>query len=145
MTISNKSGLPQSGAEIIDAYLQALDNPQTEPDKTYRIDFDRYRIGNMTAQIEALKQMIRKAILTPRSKHRIYDDSYGCEIWELIGADVTDAYVDAEIPRMLREAIIYDDRVNDAYNFEINRNGDAIYVKFDVDSIYGEFRTEVTI
>ena len=139
------SALPKNNAELLDDYIKAVENPIQEPSKTFRIDFNRYRIGNMTDNIEALKQMIRKAILTPRSRYRIYDDTYGCEIWELIGADVTDAFIDAEIPRMLREAIVYDDRVNDAYNFVITRKGDGVYVTFDVDSIYGEFRTEVTI
>lgn len=137
--------LPQNNTELIEKYIESVKNPQTEPGKTFRIDFNRYRIGNMTDQIEALKQMITKAILTPRNRHRIYDDTYGCEIWELIGADVTDAYIDAEIPRMVREAIVYDDRINAVLQVTANRSGDSVFINVIVDSIYGEFDVEVVI
>lgn len=137
--------LPQNNAELLDEFLRAEAEAPTEPSKTFRLDLSANRIGNLTDQIEALKQAIAKAILTPRSRHIIYDDNYGCELWDLIGADVTTAYIDAEIPRMVREAIIYDDRINNVTTVEITRDGDAIFIKVDVDSVFGEVRTEVTI
>lgn len=136
---------PKNDVELLDEYLSSEVNAPQEPSKTFRIDFKRNRIGNMTDDIEALKQMITKAILTPRSKHRIYDDNYGCEIWELIGSDVTDAYIDAEIPRMVREAIVYDDRINAVLQVTSYRKGDSVFINVDVDSIYGEFDVEVVI
>lgn len=137
--------LPQNNTEALDAYIKAIQNPVSEPGKTYRIDFERYRIGNMTDNKEALKQAITKAILTPRGRHNIYDDTYGCELWDLIGADVTDAFIDAEIPRMVREAIMYDDRINSVLNVTATRSGDAVFIHAEVDSIYGDFSVEVVI
>lgn len=137
--------LPNNNTELIDNYIKSVQNPKAEPTKTFRIDFERYRIGNMTDDKEALKQAIKKAILTPRGRHRIYDDSYGCEIWDLVGSDVTYAYIDAEIPRMIREAIMYDDRINRVIEVKNSRNGDAVFIEATVDSIYGEFDVEVVI
>lgn len=137
--------LPQNNTEVLEAYIKALENPVAEPSKTFRLDLQRYRIGNMTDSKEALKQAIAKSILTPRSRHRIYDDTYGCELWELIGADVTNAFIDAEIPRMVTEAIVYDDRILTVTDVRVTRTGDAVFIVVDVDSIYGEIRTEVTI
>lgn len=137
--------LPQNDTDLLDEYLDAETNAENEPSKTFRIDFKTYRIGNMTDNLEALKQYITKAILTPRSYYSIYDDTYGCELWELIGADVTNAFIDAEIPRMVTEAIVFDDRILTVTNVSVTRNGDAIFITVDVDSIFGEVRTEVTI
>lgn len=137
--------LPQNNAELLDEFLRAEADAPTEPSKTFRLDLNESRIGNLTDQIEALKQAITKAILTPRSRLRVYDDNYGCELWDLIGADVTTAYIDAEIPRMVRDAIIYDDRINSVPNVEITRECDAIFIIVEVDSVFGEVRTEVTI
>lgn len=139
------SFLPQNDTELLDEYLDDEINAASEPSKTFRLDFNSYHIGNMTDNIEALKQAITKAILTPRSYYAIYDDTYGCELWELIGANVTQAFIDAEIPRMVTEAIVYDDRVNAVTNVSVTREGDAIFIKVDVDSIFGEMETEVTI
>lgn len=137
--------IPQNKIELLDAYLEAEINAPEEPSKTFRIDFQANRLGNMTDQIEALKQAITKAILTPRSHFNIYNDNYGCEIWDLIGSDVTNEYIDAEIPRMVREAIEYDDRINAVTNVSVTRSGDAIFIVMSVDSIFGEVSTEVTI
>lgn len=137
--------LPKNNTELLDAYIKAVENPVIEPSKTFRLDLQRYRIGNMTDNKEALKQAIAKAILTPRARHNIYDDTYGCEIWELIGSDVTNAFLDAEIPRMVREAIEYDDRIITVTDVSVTRSGDAIFIDITVDSIFGVVETEVTI
>ena len=136
---------PQNDTDLLDAYLEAEINAPDEPSKTFRLDFNQYRIGNMTDKKDALKQAITKAILTPRSYYRIYNDYYGCELWDLIGSDVTDAYIDAEIPRMVREAIEYDDRINVVNDISVTRSGDAIFISVEVDSVFGDVGTEVVI
>ena len=136
---------PQNDTDLLDDYLNAEINAPDEPSKTFRIDFNSYRVGNTTDREEALKQYITKAILTPRSYYRIYNDYYGCELWDLIGADVTDAFIDSEIPRMVREAIEYDDRILTVTDVSVSREGDAIFIVATVDSIYGEVETEVMI
>lgn len=137
--------LPDNQTELLDAYLAQEDDAQPEPALTYRLNFDTNRLGGLIDGIDALKQFIVKAILTNRSHFRIYSDDYGCELESLIGSDVTEAFIQAEIPRMVRESLIYDDRIDDVTDISARREGDAIYIVATVESIYGEFTQEVVI
>lgn len=138
--------LPNNRPELLDDFLESeTQTPKVEPSKTYRINFETGRISGMVDEKEALKQFIKKALLTNRSHYRIYSDDYGCEIEQLIGRNVTDSFLQAEIPRMVREALVYDDRINEVTNVTVERQGDAIFISATVDSIYGEVEQEVII
>ena len=137
--------LPDNQTELLDAYLAQEDAAQPEPSFTYRINFGNGRLGGMVDNKDALKQYVVKAIKTCRSRFRIYTDDYGCEIESLIGSDVTEAFIQAEIPRMVREALIYDDRINDVTNVQATRDGDAVFITATIVSIYGDFTQEVVI
>lgn len=137
--------LPNNQTELLDAYLAQEADAQPEPALTYRINFGNGRLTGMVDGKDALKQFIVKALKTCRSHFRIYSDDFGCEIESLIGADVTEAFIQSEIPRMVREALMYDDRVNAVTNVTATRQGDAVFIMATVDSIYGEVTQEVTI
>lgn len=120
--------------------------PEIEPTKTYEIDFENGRIRGLIDGERALRQFVRKAIMTPRYRYLIYNADYGCEIDELIGADVTDEYLQTEIPRLIREALIYDERIENVDQFEITREKDSVYVSFRVTTTDGlVFDEEVTV
>jgi len=114
------------------------------PKRTWRIDFDNGRISGQITGIDAIKQYVYKALLTARSRYLIYTDDYGSELSALIGSDVTRAYLDAEIPRMVRDALIYHDDINDVTDITYELSGDALFISLTLDTIYGELRTEVT-
>jgi hypothetical protein len=117
-----------------------------EPSRTYRLDFENGVIGDFINDDEALRQAIVKAIRTARFRYLIYDDQYGSELEDLIGADVTDAFLNEEIPRVIREALIYDDRIADVRDFVVRREGDGVFVEFTVVKTDGDTLTEeVTI
>lgn len=137
--------LPDNQTELLDAYLAQEDDAKPEPALTYRINFGTGRLGGMVDDLDALKQFIVKTLRTNRAHYRIYSDDYGCELESLIGSDVTEAFIQAEIPRMVRESLIYDDRVIDVTDVSADRKGDAIYIEATVESIYGEFTQEVVI
>lgn len=137
--------LPDNQTELLDDYLEAEASAEPEPTLTYRFNFDTGRFGGMVDEMEALKQFVVKALITSRSRYHIYSDDYGCEIEDLIGSDVTEAYLQADIPRMVREALIYDDRVNDVTNVSVRREGDSVFIIATIESIYGDFTQEVTI
>lgn len=140
------SAYPKNQSELLDAYLNEATEPVAIPTKTYRLNFGgNSRLAGMIDDVEALKQFIRKAILTCRSKYNIYSDDYGCELEQLIGEDVTDAFLAAEVPRMIRETIVYDDRINAVIDVRVTRKGDSIFIAVDVDSIYGTVTEEVTL
>ncbi|MDQ0154904.1 DUF2634 domain-containing protein [Robertmurraya andreesenii] len=116
------------------------------PSKTYQLNANTNEIGSLIDGEQAIRQFIVKAVKTARFRFLIYDDQYGSELDDLIGADVSDALLQVEIPRVIREALIYDDRVDDVVNFDITREGDRLYVEFTVVLADGTTLTEgVTI
>ncbi|MED4922894.1 DUF2634 domain-containing protein [Anoxybacillus geothermalis] len=117
--------------------LEQLDENATETavigtSKTYRIDFERGELGGIINGNEAILQFIKKAIMTARSRFLIYNDDYGCEIEDIIGQNVSSELLEEEVPRLIKEAIEYDDRIESASNFMIERNGERLQVTFTV-------------
>ncbi|KIQ93889.1 hypothetical protein LH47_02039 [Anoxybacillus thermarum] len=115
--------------------LNANDATETAvigPSKTYRIDFDRGEMGGLINDDEAILQFIQKAIMTARSRFFIYDDEYGCELEDVVGKNVSNELLEEEVPRLIKEAIEYDDRIESASNFVIERSGDQLQVTFNV-------------
>lgn len=137
--------LPQNETELLDDYLERVIDDADQPSKTYKLDFETGRIRGFIDDKEAVKQFIRKAIITERSKWRIYTDDYGCELPSLLGESVTDGFLQSEIPRMVREAIEYDERITSVDNVTAHRNGDALFIYADVATIYGSVTQEVVI
>jgi phage baseplate assembly protein W len=115
------------------------------PSKTYALDLSTEEVGGIIDGIDAVKQFIRKAIATARFRFMIYGADYGSEIDALIGQDVPDALLQAEIPRVITDTLIYDDRIVGVDGFVIERVADGLYVTFTVDSIYGAVNEGVTL
>ena len=85
----------------------------------------------------AIRQAIHKAIMTNMTLSSIYDGSYGSELETLVGSTHTPAYLQSEIPRMIRDALIYDDRISGVSGFTVTVSGDLVYVEFTVTLIDG--------
>ncbi|MEW5321345.1 DUF2634 domain-containing protein [Geobacillus thermoleovorans] len=113
--------------------------------KTYRIDFERGELGGIIDGEEAILQFIQKAIMTARSRFYIYNDEYGCEIEDTIGKNVSNELLEEEIPRLIKEAIEYDDRIESASNFIIERSGDQMQVTFTVTLTNGKMLEGVSV
>ncbi|NDI34574.1 DUF2634 domain-containing protein [Chengkuizengella sediminis] len=118
---------------------------KVQPSKTYKFDFDTGEMKGYIDGIEAVKQYVRKSLSTPRFRYLIYTDQYGSELEDLIGQDVPHELVDAEVPRLIEEAISYDDRIRTVLNFSISRKGDALYATFEVDTVDGRIEQEVKV
>ncbi|MFJ7855305.1 DUF2634 domain-containing protein [Peribacillus frigoritolerans] len=122
--------VPENYSEILDEQEEA--EVVVEPSKTWAINFETGTIGKFIDGGEALRQYIRKAILTERARFAIYSDDYGCELNELIGDDVvTDDLLDAEIPRIVYEALAYDERIDDVQT-TFTREGDKLFLSVTV-------------
>lgn len=135
---------------IIPETLQATELETTEtvntvePSLTYQLLTES--LGGLIDGDEAIKQFIYKAIRTPRNRFLIYDDQYGCELDDLIGANATRELLNDEIPRIIKDAIIYDDRIESVSNFTVNQDGDKTYISFTVGLINGgTIESEVTV
>jgi hypothetical protein len=98
--------------------------------KTYFLDFNTGVIHGLVDGEIALKQAIRKAIITNMHRPLIYDGAYGSELETLIGSSHSVAYLRSEVPRMIKDALVYDDRIEDVADFNVSISGDVVYVEF---------------
>jgi len=118
-----------------------LEQAREQPSRTYRLDFERGRIYAMGScdGIEAAEQYIKKALLTPRFRCLIYDSQYGSEIKQtIIAGDVSSEYIETEMPRIVRDALLCDSRVLDVYDFSFEFRHERAYIKFTADTIFGK-------
>ncbi|MCO0597366.1 DUF2634 domain-containing protein [Peribacillus butanolivorans] len=126
--------IPENYSDALDEAILAEEEAEVvvEPSKTWAIDFENGTIGKFIDESEALRQYIRKAILTERARFAIYSDDYGCELNELIGDDdITEDLLDAEVPRIVSEALVYDDRIDDVQT-TFTREGDKLFINVTV-------------
>lgn len=119
--------------------------PRERPTRTYKLDFDKGAVGGTIEGKDALKQFVHKAVITARFRFPIYDDQYGCELEDLIGQDIPFELFETEVRRVIREALIYDERINDVRDFNIRKEDDKVFIEFTVDSIYGEISEGVSV
>ncbi|WP_416045953.1 DUF2634 domain-containing protein [Priestia megaterium] len=127
-----------SEEELAELLAEAEASEANQPSKTYKIDFENGRIGGFIDETEALKQAVQKALITARERFLIYTDEYGCELEDLIGTSVTQAFIETEIPRVVEEALIYDDRIDSLSDFEVVASGDTVTISFTVTDSNGE-------
>jgi phage baseplate assembly protein W len=128
-----------------------IDDIDTAPSetKTYAIDFENGRITGKTDGLDAVKQAITKILITERFKNLIYSDNYGCEIKQTLMSDGnTDEFLEAEIPSLLQEALVIDERILGVSNVTMTYDGterDSVNIGFDVETIYGKMTVEEVI
>ena len=115
------------------------------PSRSYKLDLEQGRIfenGSIDG-MEAAQQAFKKALLTPRFRCLIYDNQYGSEIKQtIIAEDVTQAFVETDMPRLIKDATLVDSRFLDVDDFEISFNKDEAHVSCDVQTIFGDTRIE---
>lgn len=116
---------------------------KTQPSKTYFLDVENNRIYSYCDGIEAVKQAVYKILNTERYNYLIYDYNYGVELKELFGKPVS--YVLARVKEYVCQALLADDRINEATDFEISYNKSSVYVNFCVNSIFGDFNVERSV
>ncbi|RCX22965.1 uncharacterized protein DUF2634 [Fontibacillus phaseoli] len=133
---------PLEPADITEE-LNAASEP--EPLRTYALDFETGAMGGVVDGKAALKQFVIKAIKTARFRFAAYDDDYGCELDDLIGQNATQALMESEIPRVIEEALIYDDRIERVYGFGITKEADVLSVSFYVDTADDTLQMEVAM
>lgn len=136
------------------------------PSRTYRLDLDKGRILGMIDGQEAVRQAIRKAIITPRWKCLIYDNQYGSEIEAAVIQSMgraTPEYVRAVVPGFIRDALRPDRRVMRVSHFvfaftpeekkelfpdlfePLKDEGDSVFISFYADTIYGTVKIDEVI
>lgn len=134
--------------EVIDVPFEEDDfEENTGTFRTYKMDFEKKRIVGMVDGIEAANQAIFKALQTRRYAHLIYDEQYGCDIFNKIGdSDLTKEYLDSDIPVMVEDALLPEDMVTGISEIDFNIIGeDSVLVGVEVQTIFGDFEMEGVI
>ncbi|MED4802650.1 DUF2634 domain-containing protein [Bacillus atrophaeus] len=120
------------------------DSEVIETSRTYRIDFENGQITNeLITGLEAVKQFVYMALHTERYSYSVFSHDIGNELQEVLSDnETTDAYKKMEIPRLVEEALIYDDRISSVTEFEIEKSGDRFLVSFIVETDEGTLEIE---
>ncbi|MFB6364239.1 DUF2634 domain-containing protein [Paenibacillus elgii] len=108
-----------------------------QPSRTYWLDPVMNRIVGMTDGLEAVKQAVKKILQTERFEYLIYSGDHGCELSEVPGKG--QAYLQVELGRRIRSALLQDDRIRDVQDLQITVMGDEALASFTVVSQYGSF------
>lgn len=104
------------------------------PTRTYKLDFEKGRCAGFIDRKAAMEQAIRKVLSTKRFAHLIYSDDYGFQ--NMIGRDRL--FVQGELPRRVKEALLQDERITSIENFKLEFNKDEAFVSLRADTIYGD-------
>lgn len=124
--------------------LEIQDDFEVLPGKTYKLDLENKRIVGMVDREESVFQFVKKVLSTDKYAHEIYDWYYGNELVKLVGQGY--AYAVAEIPRIVREALLVDDRINSVDNFQFQQISlDSMICSFTVNTIYSNINYEMEV
>ena len=109
---------------------------ETMPSYTYNINRNTNRISGYIDNRDAIIQAIYLILQTERYESMIYNWYYGVEIDGLIGKNRD--YVTSELKRVIREALMEDDRIKEVTRFSISYNEDSALIQFVVQTNIGD-------
>lgn len=112
-----------------------------QPSLTWKLDFDSGRITGKIDELEAVRQSVFKILQSDRFWHDIYSFDYGHELKSLLGSNPLIA--ESETKRMVREALMQDDRIREVTTIEVGITDDYLTARFLVVTDYGSFDAEV--
>ncbi|CAI3321639.1 hypothetical protein CIRMBP1310_01229 [Enterococcus cecorum] len=121
-----------------------MDDIELELDasKTYRVL--NGRVVGWIDNKQALRQAIEKLLHTERYMYEIYTDEYGIELQALIGENFD--LVEAEIGRIIKEALLADDRIVSVENIQATKlDSTSLLITFSVESIFGTLAFEEVV
>lgn len=116
-----------------------IDEFESPPSFTYRLDFTNRRIIGKVDGKEAVMQFIKKVLDTRKYSYEIYDWYYGNELLGLVGMSYD--YFSVEAPRIVEEALLVDDRITYIDSWSFTRlSVDSMEISFLVHTIYGDIK-----
>lgn len=115
----------------------------SRPSATWLINRQLMRVQSNTDGLQAVRQAVEIILNTERFRWQIYSDRMGSETDELIGDD--SSYIESELPRMVTDALMVDDRVIEVADFAYTTAGDTMTWSFTVHTVFGVFSEELTL
>ena len=109
----------------------------SQPSKTWIIDRNTMQVSCMDSGLEAVRQAVEIALNVERYKWTIYGTNFGSELNDLVGED--EAYIMAEIPRLVEGALSPDNRVVSVDDYVYKKTDtNSMAVSFTVHTVYGD-------
>lgn len=110
----------------------------SQPSLTWIIDRNTLQVSGMDSGLEAVRQAVEIALNVERYRWTIYSANYGSELDGLVGED--EAYIIAEIPRLVEGALSPDSRIVSIDNYQFTQTGlNSMTVSFTVHTVFGDF------
>ena len=109
----------------------------SQPSKTWIIDRNTMQVSCMDSGLEAVRQAVEIALNVERYKWTIYGTNFGSELNDLVGED--EAYIMAEIPRLVEGALSPDNRVVSVDDYVYKKTDtNSMTVSFTVHTVFGD-------
>lgn len=119
-----------------DEDLDGDDDEDLDDEPTLTFKVENGRIRGKVDELPAMVQAVDKILRTERLVYPIYSDQYGNDLNDLIGKDI--GYTKVETERMIKEALLADDRVIDVEIDSIEpKNKDTIVVTGTCFTVFG--------
>ena len=87
---------------------------------------------------EALKVWIYKTLKTERWRYRAYDNDYGIELEQFIGAHTNTAATSIEMKRYIKEALDINPYILRINKIDFTNDRDVAGFTIDLTTVYGE-------
>ena len=140
--VTEDDNMDDESAELEDTDIDTDGDDETlddEPTLTFKVENGRIR-GKVDEK-QAMIQAVDKILRTERLVYPIYSDQYGNDLNDLIGKDMGYAKVEAE--RMIKEALLADDRVVEVDIDEVTEiSRDTLEIKGTCVTVYGNINID---
>ncbi len=114
---------------------------EEQPTYTYKMNPDSGLIRGYVDGIEAMEQAVYKILSTQRYRYLIYSWNYGIELEDLFGEPIS--FVCPELERRIKEALLWDTRIENVENFKFDTSKRGIvHVSFVVCTIFGDLEAD---
>lgn len=124
--------------DIDDADI-AVEVEEQKPPSDYEIDFSTGKLtGRTITGLDAIKQWVRLVLSTDRYYYGQYAWDHGSELQSLIGKNYDAALVESEVKRMLEDALLVNDDIDDISDLVCEINGDRLTATFTIITPYGK-------
>jgi len=116
----------------------------------YAFDFtnDRFIFESgkhkIVTENEALKVWIYKVLKTERWRYLAYDNAYGIELEQFIGAYTNNSSNAVEIEQYISEALLVNPYIHSVDDIQASIDGDALSYKISLTTLYGTLVTSST-
>lgn len=129
---------------IEDIEIENISTKYTTVPVEYEFDFETNKLtGRKVYGNEAIKAWVHKLLRTKRYKYLIYTWDYGNEIEDLISKHYDKAYIESEVYRDIREAVIINPYIKDISSFSVEFDKTRMTLNFQLITEFGEVNINV--